>query len=1855
GGGTVTVSTGTLETAGALSAQGLQLRTGLWRNTGAVSLTGDGQLTVDALDNDGTLLSAGAWDIRGGAVTNRGTLQGERLTLQGGRLDNDGRLGGLTQLDLTLSGALANRGTVSGNRLAVTAGSLDNGGTLLGGEALTLTTDGALTNTATGRLLTPGAAVLTAASVVNAGEGQAGRLQLTSGALANSGTLAVNGGAWLTLDGLDNRGTLSARGDLTVSGADLRNEGQMASQGALTLGGHYGGAGELYSAGALRLSGAALVNDGGHWQGETVDIRGGRLTNSGTVTGLTALTVTTAGTLTNTGRLEGRRLDLTADQLDNGGTLLGVDALTLAIAGTARNQAGGRWLSQGDGRLTAAGLDNQGDWQGGRITADVGRVRNAGQVLGLSALTLTADDALTNTATGKLLTQGAAVLTAATAENDGDWQAGRLQLTADRLRNGGRIVSDGGMRITLPATDDAPRLAAQRLAQDVQAASQGVLSNSGTLSAGGDGRLTGRALDNAGTLSTGGALTLTAGEIINGGRLESRTLQLTGDSLDNGGTLLAEQGGGLTLGAGLTVGESGRLLSNGDWQIQAGTVTSLGQWQGKNLLLSADSLTNDGALRATDAVTLSLMQGYTGGVGSQVRGNGAVTLTADRVTQQGDIGGERLTLTTGTLSNGGRLVGLSQLDVASRGDLTNLATGALLGNGVANVSAQALSNAGVLQGDALTVRAGTVDNAGSLQGTAALTLDGVTRYDGGTDSRLLSGGALTLALATADNAGLWQAGELRLRGASLTNRGRITGLNGLTLDAADLTNDGRLTTQGVATLRGRQFDNGGTLTALGDLTADFGDGIVNQAGGQLLSGGAGRLTTGTLDNRGLWQASRLALTADTLFNPGTLLGLDDGDLQLTGAYVGGVDSRVGGNGAFGLSAATIDQAGQWQARDVTLRAARLRNQGTVTAGGQLSATLDDALENTAGAVLSGGTVSLGAATVSNAGQLEGRDGLTVAGGRRLDNLGGGQLLSGGRLALGAPQLTNAGWVQGQELTLTTTQLDNAGTLQAQRGLTLHLPQWTNRGTVQAGQLDITTDGLLENRGTLLGLTRLALQAARLDNAEGARLYSAGALQLRTGQLVQNGQLAALGDLRADLGAPFTLTRTLAAGGQLTLNVTGDLVQAGTLQGNGVTVTSTGTLTQQGRIVAGTGDGTLSAATINQTESGTIQGGGALSLRATGDIVNRGFVGTAADLLLQAGGLIDNSSLLYGGGHLWLLSDALVNRFGNILAGNSLWIQRDAAGTASGSVLNSSGTIETQRGDITVRTGTLTNQREGLVVTESSSTAADMPDWAGGTTIYVPTDWFKNEELLVYETVTDDGIDVGDRVIAYFYPFPARNDLLTLKFFSSVKNINVSANGAASIINSSGSMNIFSNSLTNDASVISSKKDITMTGGVLKNNSYYAGSVSDALIYGYVEDDRAWYMASIEWLMGKVNTRDARWSEREYWNYLAENDISTINRSFYSTDSIKYELKDRQIISTPGQTYAATLQAGGSITASFSQNISNTNLQPGSGGFMPALATPTLTGVNAPAPVGAQADRGLSGGTAAAVSGSALSGTGNGVALAGQAERLSAAAGVVTRDTPAAGGTLTPAGIDTGLGTAAPVAPGARSPGDLQAALRQGLAPVAGPSLTDYPLPTSQNGLFVADTTGDSRYLIRSNPTLSRLGQVDNSLFGDLRGLLGQTPGTTVPVERSATLTDPAQVLGSSYLLGKLNLDAEHDYRFLGDAAFDTRYISNAVLSQTGQRYLNGVGSELAQMQQLMDNAAAEKSRLSLQLGVSLSPEQVAGLSHSIVWWENITVGGQTVLAPKLYLAQADRSNLQGSRIVANSVSLSAGGDIDNRG
>ncbi len=205
----------------------------------------------------------------------------------------------------------------------------------------------------------------------------------------------------------------------------------------------------------------------------------------------------------------------------------------------------------------------------------------------------------------------------------------------------------------------------------------------------------------------------------------------------------------------------------------------------------------------------------------------------------------------------------------------------------------------------------------------------------------------------------------------------------------------------------------------------------------------------------------------------------------------------------------------------------------------------------------------------------------------------------------------------------------------------------------------------------------------------------------------------------------------------------------------------------------------------------------------------------------------------------------------------------------------------------------------------------------------------------------------------------------------------------------------------------------------------------------------------------------------------------------------------------------------------------------------------------------------------------------------------------------------------------------------------------------YPLPSGQNGYFVVSDDPSSPYLINVNPKLNGLGELDPNLFADLNALLGIKPGD-VPRETNSAYTDQNQFLGSSYMLGRLNLNPDYDYRFLGDAAFDTRYVSNAMLNQTGSRYINGIGSELDQMRYLMDNAASAQQSLGLKFGVALTAEQVSSLEHSMLWWETAVINGETVMIPKLYLSPKDVTVNNGSVISGNNVQLT-GGHITNSG
>ncbi|MBX8509870.1 DUF637 domain-containing protein, partial [Pseudomonas cichorii] len=165
------------------------------------------------------------------------------------------------------------------------------------------------------------------------------------------------------------------------------------------------------------------------------------------------------------------------------------------------------------------------------------------------------------------------------------------------------------------------------------------------------------------------------------------------------------------------------------------------------------------------------------------------------------------------------------------------------------------------------------------------------------------------------------------------------------------------------------------------------------------------------------------------------------------------------------------------------------------------------------------------------------------------------------------------------------------------------------------------------------------------------------------------------------------------------------------------------------------------------------------------------------------------------------------------------------------------------------------------------------------------------------------------------------------------------------------------------------------------------------------------------------------------------------------------------------------------------------------------------------------------------------------------------------------------------------------------------------------------------------------------------------------PGNTAPpnphkylIETNPVLTDLRQFMSSDYLLAGLGYDPEASAKRLGDGLYEQRLVQQAIVARTGQAFLAGQTSNEAQLKYLMNNAIASKEQLNLAIGVTLTPPQVAALTHDIVWLEEHEVNGEKVLVPVLYLAQANnRLGPTGALIAGNDVTLTAGEELDNVG
>lgn len=1705
---------------------------------GDIALSSAGKVVLkDTLASGSTTVSAADVTLRGdhkagGNVTVSGQTA---LTLDQAHVAADNNLQLTTRGTLTQNGGAftaANDATLAATTLTQSADARASAGRHL---AVNAEKNAALNGTVVaGQQLS-----VKGGELVQQGNLSASEIALNAQTLTQEShsTTNASGNITLTTSGHSQlKGSTTAGHSLAVSAGSLANHGALAAVADARINtGKFSNTGTVQG-NSLTVSGTDITSSGTLKSASTLDIRARNATLSGETSAKGKTTVTASGNLNNSGALiSDDTLTLNAAQIVNSGTLSGVRGLTTsaetftASAKSVTHSDGGVALNNTD--TTLAGETSA----GGAVTVQ-GR-------------------SLNTTATAQ--TQGNSVGVAVQNANLEGTQAakGNLTLKADSSLNHTGKSSASWLKVETGHLSNSGTLTASALAIDSPEVINGGLIHAGqTLS------LVSRLLDNrsSGVLYSPAALSLSLSELNNVGIITSdAALSLSGSNLTNSGEL---SGTSLAIDyETLKNSAEGMLLAQGANRITAQSVSSAGSMVGNTLTLNADRLESAGLLQGESALSL------TAGIlnlltGSRTLTEGALGLSGTTLATAGQLQGQNVSIRSHDWTNRGSSLATGSLDVTTAGTLSN--TGELMsqGNGTLNavntvnsgnmlsagdlsLNGKTLRNSGTLQGNRVTAHQDTITNSGTLTGIAALTL-----------AARLEMAAPLLTLVNDASGSLLTAGELSVTGGDLRNAGQWQGKRVL--------------------IHAQALTNGGAIQAENLLDAQIDSTLTGTTGSKITSNGELALSALTLANSGQWIAKHLTLGASTLNNSGEITGVDALSVALTQ-----LNNQAGGKllsaGALTLDADNATNAGQIQGKATTVTAGQLINSGRLQ-GEALTLNASGALNNTAsGVLLSENALTVSTATLNNQGTLQGGGESSVKATTRVQN--DGKMLSGGKLTLTAPELANSssGLVQAVRLLLDVVNAANSGRILATNNAELRGTTLTNDGMLQGADLLVNYQKL-SNSGTALGTRSLTVKGDEITHSISGKLFSAGNLTLNSGTLKNAGQIVALGDVTLHLLNALEFSGTLAASNTLSLTAQGDITNNGTLQGNSLVLSTGGVLTNNGQFTAGKGDSTFSAQRIVLNAAGSLSAGGDVVFNSLSDITVNGFTGTAGSLTMNAVGTLLNTALIYAANNMQLFADRIHNVYGDILAGNSLWMQKNAAGAANSEVVNTSGSIETQKGDLTVATGLLSNKWEQLDVEVLPEQAVTSLPWVTMTEALIPAGWLPREEYDWF--VTDFGGSgtgaPGFKPESWATPYEAYYE----KAFAVLESeVRVNATGKAARIASGRDLFITAGELDNQASFILAQRDATLSGSVLNNQSWESGKRITYQVYHYD-------VSQTQGRLGSMKPNPAKTGDVH--------------------DTIRYLATGERYTATEGTatSYRAVIQAGGNIHATFTNDISNTLVTANTDGFSNTIAAPTLT------PLSNQS-----------------------ITSGEQAQSL------VEAD---AQDITTPQWRD---------------------AVSDALKDISGgSSLSDqngssgnYPLPSGNNGYFVPSTDPDSLYLITVNPKLDDLGNMDDSLFDGLYDLLGITPGAT-PRETNSAYTDRNQFLGSSYFLDRLGLNPDRDYRFLGDAAFDTRYVSNAILNQTGSRYINGIGSDLDQMRYLMDSAAEQQKTLGLKFGVALTAEQVAALDKSMLWWESATINGQTVMIPKVYLSPKDVTVHSGSVISGNNVQL-AGGNVINSG
>ncbi|NTF95218.1 hypothetical protein G6L33_18435, partial [Agrobacterium rhizogenes] len=1414
---------------------------------GNIVVASSGDLTVnDSLGavQTGTILAAGAINTTGQTIT-ADTITGHQ--------------------NITLSGATAVTGQILG------AGNVSVSGPTIAADAIVSGVDIAATDaaggritlgpttTGTGNLTLAAAGLLSADTLLSAGNLDA------SGANITADNISAHGN--LTLDGASNTTTASGRVDISgqiLGAGNVWISGQSLSAQTVVAGLDFdatngaGGNIVLGQAGDLTVSMNGAVTAPTIQAAGVIDISGASVA-ADAITGhkdLTLSSTAAAGVDVTRQVLGGGSVDISGASIKAGTIVSGVDfARTAAANGNIVQTTSGDVSLTSSGKIDAGTLLSAGDLSAAGSTISADSVTAHGDV--------TVDGA--TTVAGQILGAGNVLITGQSLS--AQTVVAGIDFDATNAASGNIVLGQAGdLTIAVNGALAAPTLQAAGVI-DAHAASisaNAVTGHKGITLSGATG---GVDIDNqvlgGGDISIAGS-SIKAGTIVSGVDF-ARTAAANG-------TIVQASSGDLTLASSGSL-DAGTLLSAGDLSAAGSTV-------------SADSVTAHGDITLDGATT----------VAGQILGAGNVLITGQSLSAQTVVAGIDFDATNAASGN----IVLGQV-----GDLSVSVNG--------TVAAPTLQAAGVIDISGASVAADVIT------GHKGITLSGVT---GGVDidSQVLGGGDISVsgssikagtivsgvdfaATAAADgNIVLASSGDLNLASTGNINTATLLSAGdlkaaGSTVTANAVTAHGAVTLDGATTVNGQILGAGNVLITGQSLSAqtiisgiDFS--ATNASGGDIVLGQAGDLTVSvngvvaapTLQAAGAIDVSGTSITAAAVTGHKdiTLSSTAAGGVDVSGQILGGNDVAISGQSItagtivsgvdFARTAAANGNIVQTVSGDVSLISTGDITVGTLLSAGDLTA---EGANLKAGSLTAHGDATLKASGTGASGRVDISGQVLSAGDLAINanSLNAGLLVSGVDFAATDASGGNIKLASSGDTDLTISGNATAGTILSAGDVTAKAANLTADSITSHGNVAITATGVAGNvdvNNQILAAGNLTINGSNITapvlisgidfaatNAAGGNIVlgssatsagnSAGSMNLTASGNIAGGTILSAGDLTAK-AADLTADSITSHGN---VGITGDVAVSNQ-------ILSAGNLTING--------GSISAPVLISgiDFAATNAAGGSIVLGSSGGMNLTASAGIATQTMLSAGvieasGSTITANAVTGHGDITLAGSSSVKVTGQLLGGNDVSLSGqtvqvgqaitgvDFATTAQSSngaiALGSSGDLDINAGSATAGTlivagnlDVLASAFTGGNITSHGAVSIGSSANPGAIAI--------NGQLLGGSNVSITGSGISGNVIVAGVDFAATSQSatgnivlgqagdLTLKATSG----NVTSNSlmAAGSITANASNNVSANAVAHRDLTITAGNAITLTGQSLasRNANLSARSMTiDTLVSG----------------------------------------------------------------------------------------------------------------------------------------------------------------------------------------------------------------------------------------------------------------------------------------------------------------------------------------------------------------------------------------------------------------------------------------